>query len=49
MSDSVNDAQGDEMGVEDIKFDDNVDSMDAKTQPTEQTAQPEVDEELMRR
>jgi transcription termination/antitermination protein NusG len=46
MSDSVNDAQGDEKGVEDIKFDDNIDSMDAETQPTEQTAQPEVEEEL---
>jgi transcriptional antiterminator NusG len=46
MSDSVNDAQGDEKGVEDIKFDDNIDSMNAETQPTEQIAQPKVEEEL---
>jgi transcriptional antiterminator NusG len=45
MSDRVNDVQQEERGVEEVKFDDdNQDSIEAETQPTE-AAQPEEEEE----
>lgn len=46
MSDRVNDAQEDEAGVEDVKLDgDNQDSIEAETQPAEQTEEPQPEEQ----